>query len=687
MTWCSPDGKTFNQIDHVLVDSRHYSNLLDVRTHRGANIDSDHFLVVAKIRARISNLKYKKHQKENKYNIQLLKNDNVRTHYQSEIENLLAATDQNESEDPEHQWRKLQNIIHVAAQNRLGYTGSAKRNEWFDEECKAVTDRKNEAYLNMRSFYTRNKHKKYVESRREEKRVHRKKKRAFITSETEDMVRDYLRNDVRKFYQRINKGRREFRPKTSACRDLNGEILSEQKKVLQRWAQHFGQLLGNNVREAPYEQIAVNIPETNILTPTLAEVSIGLKGLKNNKAPGIDNIPGELIKYGGPSTLHALHSLVAQIWNTEKLPSEWNVGTICPLHKKGDVLDCKNYRGISLLCTGYKVLAKVLFNKLAPYVEAKIGEYQCGFRPNRSTIDQIFSLRQILEKTLEYNVDTYHLFVDFKAAYDNVDRAFLYEAMREINIPEKLIRLTKMTLQNTKCKVKVESDYSEPFYTFNGLRQGDALSCLLFNVVLEKCIRDSKIVTSGTIFYKSVQLLGYADDIDIIARSGPEMESAYLALEEASNGAGLTVNAEKTTYMHASRSTPDINEKVVTIGEHNFAVVDSFVYLGSMVTRENEISVEIRRRIMAELNVAGHIKLNRLRWAGHVERMDEARVPKNVMASNPEGRRSRGRPKLRWIDGVNKDAKKVGIANWKSVARDRPRWKKLLDQAKAHKGL
>ncbi|XP_013175481.1 PREDICTED: uncharacterized protein LOC106123612 [Papilio xuthus] len=272
--------------------------------------------------------------------------------------------------------------------------------------------------------------------------------------------------------------------------------------------------------------------------------------------------------------------------------------------------------------------------------------------------------------------------------------------------------------------------------------------------------------------YNIQLLLGYADDIDIIARSGPEMESAYLALEEASNGAGLTVNAEKTTYMHASRSTPDINEKVVTIGEHNFAVVDSFVYLGSMVTRENEISVEIRRRIMAankcyfsllryfrsklltrkiklllyktllrpvliygsetwvlskgdenallvferkilrrifgavcednqwrsrynqelydlykELNVAGHIKLNRLRWAGHVERMDEARVPKNVMASNPEGRRSRGRPKLRWIDGVNKDAKKVGIANWKSVARDRPRWKKLLDQAKAHKGL
>ncbi|KAA5771122.1 reverse transcriptase family protein, partial [Pseudomonas aeruginosa] len=110
----------------------------------------------------------------------------------------------------------------------------------------------------------------------------------------------------------------------------------------------------------------------------------------------------------------------------------------CPLHKKGDVLDCQNYRGISLLNTAYKIFANVLFGKLKPFVEPRLGEYQCGFRPGRSTIDQIFSLRQILEKTLEFNADTYHLFIDFKAAYDNISRDFLYQAMHEIGVPPKL---------------------------------------------------------------------------------------------------------------------------------------------------------------------------------------------------------------------------------------------------------
>ena len=65
-TWKSPDGQTFNQIDHVMIDGRHISNLLDVRTYRGANIDSDHYMVACKIRARISTVKQHKSEREQK---------------------------------------------------------------------------------------------------------------------------------------------------------------------------------------------------------------------------------------------------------------------------------------------------------------------------------------------------------------------------------------------------------------------------------------------------------------------------------------------------------------------------------------------------------------------------------------------------------------------------------------------
>ena len=87
----------------------------------------------------------------------------------------------------------------------------------------------------------------------------------------------------------------------------------------------------------------------------------------------------------------------------------------------GDRTDCNNYRGISLLSTSYKILTNILVSRHTPYVDDIIGD-QCGFRRNRSTIDKIFSIRQILEKKWEYNGTVHQLYVDFKKAYDSVKR-------------------------------------------------------------------------------------------------------------------------------------------------------------------------------------------------------------------------------------------------------------------------
>jgi sorting nexin-29 len=71
-------------------------------------------------------------------------------------------------------------------------------------------------------------------------------------------------------------------------------------------------------------------------------------------------------------------------------------------------------------------------------VENGIGDYQSGFRQGRSTVDQIFTVRQLLEKCNEFGIETHHLFIDCKAAYDSVDRSNLYIAMKELQIPKKL---------------------------------------------------------------------------------------------------------------------------------------------------------------------------------------------------------------------------------------------------------
>jgi hypothetical protein len=82
--------------------------------------------------------------------------------------------------------------------------------------------------------------------------------------------------------------------------------------------------------------------------------------VKTNKAAGTDNITGELMKLGGRTLKQKIHKLIQNIWNTETLPAQWNEGTICPSYKKGDRLDCNNYRLIMLLNVAYKLYAILL---------------------------------------------------------------------------------------------------------------------------------------------------------------------------------------------------------------------------------------------------------------------------------------------------------------------------------------
>ena len=174
-----------------------------------------------------------------------------------------------------------------------------------------------------------------------------------------------------------------------------------------------------------------------------------------------------------------------------------------------------------------------------------VQHYQAGFQSGKSTTDQLFTLRQILAKGNEYNIPTHHLFIDFKAAYDTIIRNEVYVSMLELDLPTKLIRLTKATLSTVLCCVKIQNDCSEYFETRQGLRQGDVLSTLLFNVVLEIIVRRAKLQANGTVFNKQTQILAHADDIDIIGRNQAAIRKAFLALEREANKVGLKTKQDK----------------------------------------------------------------------------------------------------------------------------------------------
>ncbi|GFS88866.1 putative endonuclease-reverse transcriptase [Trichonephila clavipes] len=157
-------------------------------------------------------------------------------------------------------------------------------------------------------------------------------------------------------------------------------------------------------------------------------------------------------------------------------------------------------------------------------MENTVGDYQNEFWKGRSTTEQIFNIRQALEKTREFGIDMHHLFIDFKTAYDSIHRKTFIAAMKEFEIPDKLLKLISLTLSETKIVVKVQNDLSDQLEIKNGIRQGDVLACLLFNIALEKVESENENEETKLIRNDFAHYVGTPIDADLreqILKLGP----------------------------------------------------------------------------------------------------------------------------------------------------------------------
>ena len=243
------------------------------------------------------------------------------------------------------------------------------------------------------------------------------------------------------------------------------------------------------------------------------------------------------------------------------------------------------------------MLSSIILQRILPLAEEVLGEYQCGFRANRSTIDQIFTLRQILEKRREYNCEVHNLFVDFRKAYDSIHRNGLFNIMAEFGFSRKLIRMTAVCLSDVRCRVVADAQLSSAFAVNTGLRQGDGLSPTLFNLVLEKVVRSLENVPGGVNLGGRIKGLGYADDLDLLGESREDVRRLCAELLIQARRVGLEVNEEKTEYLVMARNRQD--EAPLEVDGLSFKNVTEFRYLGSFVTSDNDIEYEVASRIQS----------------------------------------------------------------------------------------
>jgi hypothetical protein len=205
----------------------------------------------------------------------------------------------------------------------------------------------------------------------------------------------------------------------------------------------------------------------------------------------------------------------------------------------------------------YKIFSKILSERLRPtYLTANTGK-------NERTEHTAF-----------------YLFVNFKTTFDSAIREQLYAKMLEIGIPMKLVKLSRAALKSVRSRVTIQGLTSETFEVKRDLRQRSSLSCYLFNLALERVIRDAKLDVKDTnIYTRTVQIMAYADDLVILGRTIQAMKEAFMALETSARKKGLAVNEEKTKLMEVGKKLTTVAH--FTVVNYEFEKVHMFKYLGS----------------------------------------------------------------------------------------------------------
>ena len=337
-------------------------------------------------------------------------------------------------------------------------------------------------------------------------------------------------------------------------------------------------------------------------TITEEEVKEAINRLKNGKAAGHDNVKAEMIKTLGESGIKILTAILNKAWNLGSIPTDWEVGIIILIFKKGNARDCKNYRGITLLSIASKVYERVIESKLLKKTDKQMLDSQSGFRKGYSTQDHIFSIKEITHKLLEQKQEAYIAFLDLEKAFDCISRKKIWCLLRERNVGKKITNAIESMYKVNQNYVRIHGMQSQEFNSEQGLRQGSVLSPILFNIVMDQVMKESR-ERSKKLFigYTNMQRVGisecaFADDLAIFANSQKALQQNLDIWNSVLKSKNMKTNTEKSKVMVIAHD--DLSTQVHIDG-HTVEQVNEFKYLGCVLDSKGKHEIEVNERINA----------------------------------------------------------------------------------------
>ena len=276
-----------------------------------------------------------------------------------------------------------------------------------------------------------------------------------------------------------------------------------------------------------------------------------------NKSPGPDGICGEAIQAGGEELAKELTKLLNKIQQQKKLPVEWSKSIVVVLPKKGDLMECSNYRTLSLLNHTCEVLLFILLERLKLQIDPFLAEEQAGFRRERSTTQQILILRLLAEKASRKNRKIYNCFVDFRKAFDTIIHDLIWATLRSYGVEEGLIDLLKIIYSDAKAAVRIGGNLGEWLHQEKGTRQGDPISPIIFTIYLERILEHLSDEDQGGLSVHGYKItnLRYADDIDLVSTSSEQLQQSLDELPKGLTKLAWKSMSERPSPWHLGSNT------------------------------------------------------------------------------------------------------------------------------------
>jgi hypothetical protein len=597
-TWTSPDKATVNQIDHFTINGKWRSSLLDVRARRGADVNSDHFLVVGKIRIKLRKLT--NDAKRNQvFDIAKLKDPGIKQAFKLDLQNRFQDLQiLDEADSIEDIWSNIKNCYHEAAKETIGYK-KKERKEWIGNETwSKIEERKllRQKVINESDLVTKRVlDQEYQLKDIDVKKSARRDKRKFIADLADEAEQAARVGNTSKLYKITKKLSGKSKSSSKPIKDKQGNKLTNENEVSDRWKEYFNEILNQEEPDTDIgdleEQPALNI---DIAKPTKEEIKKAINAMSKNKAPGIDEIQADLLQADADLSADALLKLFSKIWEAEIIPEEWKKGMIVRIPKKGDLGLCDNWRGITLISSPSKVFCKVLLNRIDEVIDDKLRDEQAGFRRGRGCIDQILALRNIIEQCVEWNQELHINFIDFRKAFDSIHRPAIWKILKSYGLPDKIINMIKLFYENYECCVICDNDMTDFFNVKTGVRQGCILSPILFLITIDWVLRKSFNERRGLHWTdkKDLEDLDFADDLALLSEIMEHLQIKTTRLEEFAKMVGLRINVGKTKTMHL----PD-TDSIIRIEDNPVDKVVDFTYLGSTISTVDGTNKDVQNRL------------------------------------------------------------------------------------------